>query len=554
MDFDSFLMNTFWGRMDLGPFRSFQDLQADEKTREFLQNYEQLTSDYPADELEAHGSIPEAAMQRLKKMGFFGLNIPAEYGGVGLSLWQYLKLVEAISAQNMALGFASLAHLSIGTKGILLFGSREQKRRYLPRAASGEMIFSYALTEPETGSDAKNIQTAAELSSDGRHYILNGRKTYITNANYAQGLTVFAQLDPDRPGTMGAFIVETGWQGVHIGKDMPKMGLTVSSTAAARFKDVQVPRENLLGEAGDGFKIAMTILNYGRLALGAGSSGMMTQSLQDMRRRARNRRQFGVPIERFELIQEKLVQTEVNRRVTSAMTAFTASLLNDDPLAQAAIESSHCKLFGTTRAWDTLYDAMQVAGGAGYLATLPYERRLRDFRVATIFEGTTEIHSIYPAVFLMRNLAKRMRRRRSGKPAQMVFLLRGMFGRMRWRLQFRQRTMDRALRIARANARHIRFQIHAGLLLYGRDVLQREFFLRHVTQLSLHTFGILALLARIDYRRRTGKSVDADLRALAYYVEESRPARRLGLGLLASRRERLHRIVFRGIGDSAPRT
>jgi len=554
MDFGSFLMNAYWGQLSHGPFRGFQDLQADDKTDEIINEFEDLTQDYPADKLESEGRIPEDAMQRLKKMGFFGLNIPEEYGGIGLNLWQYLRVVEAVTAGNMALGFASLAHLSIGTKGILLFGSDAQKRRYLPPAASGEMIFSYALTEPEIGSDAQNIQTTARISPDGRHYILNGRKTYITNANYAAGLTVFAQLDPERPGHMGAFVVETQWEGVRIGKEMPKMGLTVSSTAALQFKDVKVPRENLLGAPGDGFKIAMTILNYGRLALGAGSSGMMTQSLKDMRDRARNRVQFGVPIERFELIQEKMVHAEVNRRVTSAMTAFSAGILNDDPLAQAAIESSHCKLFGTTRAWDTLYETMQVAGGAGYLSTLPYERRLRDFRVATIFEGTTEIHSIYPAVFLMRNLAKRMRDRTAGKLSQAIFLLRGMFGRMHWPRHFQQRETVRALRFARSNARRIRFLVHAGLLLYGRKVFQREFFLRRVTQLSLQAFGALALLARIDSRRQAGRSADADLRALAYFVEDGRRKRGAGLPLLPNRKDRLHHVVFGGIRTGSTRS
>lgn len=547
MDFENFMMNACWGRLDPKPFESFQDLQTDEKTRAIVEDFDRLCDDYPADRLEEQGRIPEEALQRMKTMGIFGLNIPGTFGGVGLNLWKYLKVVEAITARNMVLGFASLAHLSIGVKGILLFGSEAQKRRYLPRAASGELIFSYALTEPEIGSDAKNITTSAAMSSDGGHYILNGRKTYITNANYAGGLTVFAQLDPKRPGHLGAFIVETGWEGVRVGKDMPKMGLKASSTAAVQFKDVSVPRENLLGEAGDGFKIAMTILNYGRLALGAGSSGMMKQSLNDMRQRARTRIQFGVPIGQFELVQEKLVRTEVNQRVAAAMTAFTAGLLADDPQAQVAVESSHCKLFGTTRAWDTLYDAMQVAGGAGYLSTLPYERRLRDFRVATIFEGTTEIHSIYPAIFLMRSLAKQMPPRDSGKTLRLLFLLRGMFGRLRWRLHFGKREMDRAVRFARTNARYIRFQVHAGLMLHGKKVLQQEFFLRRITRRSLQNLAAFALLARIDTRRRNGMDVDADLRALAYFIEDARRNRRRGIGIFADRLDRLHRKVWRGM-------
>ena len=161
------------------------------------------------------------------------------------------------------------------------------------------MIFSYALTEPRIGSDAQHVETMAELSDDATHYVLNGQKTYITNANYAGGLTVFAQMDGKRPGFMGAFIVETSWDGVKIGKDMPKMGLKASSTAAIQLKDVRVPVENLLGKPGDGFRIAMAVLNYGRLGLGAASVGMMDQSLKDMMKRATTRIQFGVPIGDF---------------------------------------------------------------------------------------------------------------------------------------------------------------------------------------------------------------------------------------------------------------
>ena len=187
-----------------------------------------------------------------------------------------------MATQNLDLGFTALAHLSIGTKGILLFGTEEQKRKYLVPAASGHMIFSYALTEPRIGSDAKNIETTAVLDDNGEYYILNGQNTYITNANYAGGLTVFAQLDPQHPGVLGAFVVETAWDGIKIGQEMPKMGLKASSTAAIKFTDVRVSKENLLGQPGDGFKIAMTILNFGRLALGAASSGVMKLSLKDM--------------------------------------------------------------------------------------------------------------------------------------------------------------------------------------------------------------------------------------------------------------------------------
>ncbi|MEJ2233835.1 MAG: acyl-CoA dehydrogenase family protein [Syntrophobacterales bacterium] len=547
MNFESFLGNIYFGSMDMERFHSFKDLEEDEKTREIVSKYLEVTKKYPPSYLEQQGTISAELLAELKKIGFFGLNIPEKYGGVGLSLRQYLKVVADIAGKDLALALISLAHLSIGCKGIVLFGDEAQKEKYLVPAAAGEMIFSYALTEPKIGSDAKHIESRAVLSEDGQHYILNGQKTYITNANFAGGLTVFAQLDSEKPGFMGAFIIETTWDGVKIGKDMPKMGLKASSTAAIQFKDVRVPVENLLGKPGEGFKIAMSILNYGRLALGAGSVGAMNQSMLDMKKQSARRRQFGAAINSFELIQEKMVQARVNSYVASAMTAFTAGMLEDEPHARVAIESSHCKLFGTTRAWNTLYDALQVAGGSGYLATQPYEKRLRDFRVTTIFEGTTEIHSIYPALFVLRNLNKHMKAVHPSTTSRLLFLLKGLFGKVEWKPRFRQRVMIRATRLAKANGRSVRWLLHAGLLIYGKKIQNRQFFLRRITNLSLHLYGLVAVLAKIDGAQKMGRDISEDLRILSYFLEVARQSRKRDKRLFRSRKEALHKNVVKSI-------
>ena len=547
MTYENFLINAYFESLDTDRFNSFREFEASETTRGIIQKYLEVNSEYPASYLEEKGTVPADLMEKLGSNDFFGLTIPRKYGGVGLSLRQYLHIVEILASQNMSLGILALAHLSIGIKGIVLFGNEEQKRKYLVPAASGEMIFSYALTEPQTGSDARNIQTVAAISEDGNHFILNGSKTYITNANYAGGLTVFAQLDPDKPGFMGAFIVETAWDGVKIGKDMPKMGLKASSTAAIQFQDVKVPKKNLLGRPGDGFKIAMVILNYGRLALGAASAGMMNQSLLDMTERAASRIQFGVPINQFELIQEKLVKARVHGYVASAMTTFAAGMLESDPTATVAMESSHCKLFGTTRAWDTIYDALQIAGGSGYLTTQPYEKRMRDFRVTTIFEGTTEIHSIYPALFIWRTLSKRLQAEASGRMLQFIALAKKMFRRTRWPITFDEKIMNRALQFAKASARRMRLMILVGSLIYGESIIRKEFFLRRITTLSLYVYGIIAVLAKLEAARKSGRSINAELNILAYYLEEARQTRRLNQRVLSTRQERLHSKISAAI-------
>jgi acyl-CoA dehydrogenase family member 9 len=526
-------------------------LPLSQKVEQVVTRYHQLLQRFPPDTLESLGHLPPEMLQEMAEIGLFGLSIPAAYGGLGFSIREWLKVVEEMVRLDMASALASLAHLSIGVKGIELFGNESQKQKYLVPAASGAMIFSYALTEPKVGSDAQHIETRAELSSDGHHYLLSGQKTYITNANYAGALTVFAQMDQTRPGFMGAFIVETGWAGVKIGKDMPKMGLKASSTAAIQLRDVRVPAENLLGAPGDGFKIAMTIINYGRLGLGAASLGMMRQSLADMKKRSASRLQFGVPIKSFPLIQEKLVKARVNSFVAAAMNDFTAALLQQDPTGNLAIETSHCKLFGTTRAWDTLYDAFQVAGGSAYLTTNPYEKRLRDFRVATVFEGTTEIHSIYPAVSSMRNLEKQLRASGGTGLSRLRFLFSQFVKSIEWPMSFADRTMKKASKLARANAGAVRRLLILGLLLHGKRVSEKQFLLRRITTLSLYLYALLTIVTIMSTSSQPGLAEKGNPDLLRWFLEEARAVRKTNRSFFDSRQQNLIEPLLAALFRSA---
>jgi acyl-CoA dehydrogenase family protein 9 len=436
-------------------------------------------------------------LEEMKKLGLFGITIPKDYGGLGFDLTDYLYLVSVMAETDMSLAIIPLGHLSIGVKGIILFGNDEQKKKYLPQAADGSMIFAYALTEPKIGSDAKHIETTAEPSKDGNTYTLNGTKAYITNGGYAGGLTVFAQIKnpkKDEP-EMGAFIVETDWEGVEVGDDMPKMGLHTSSTTIIRLNDVSVPRENLLSAEGEGFKIAMTILNYGRLGLGAASAGITGRSAEEMTKRGKTRKQFGKPIGEFELIQEKIGNAKIREQQIRALTGLTTELLKEEPLGNVALESSHTKLLGTTEAWTVLYDALQTAGGAGYLSTQPYEKRMRDFRVTTVFEGTTEIHSIYPALSLIREVNKNIK----GNSRFMKFITLQLFALKPAKLTLPsnphlnaglKRKIRRGIkRLIKA----IRKKIVYGMIHYGKNIVEKEFFLRRITRLSLTLYTLIAL-------------------------------------------------------------
>ncbi|SPF37263.1 Acyl-CoA dehydrogenase domain protein [Syntrophobacter sp. SbD1] len=538
------------GEFDLELIKSNPSEVNEANVARIVDRFRGLLKGYPPGELEAGGTLPADLLREMRTGGFFGLSIETEYGGQGLNLNEYLKVVDEMASLDMAVAFTFLAHLSIGIKAIQLFGTGEQKHKYLTRAASGEMIFAFALTEPRIGSDAQHIETTAVPGPDETHYVLNGQKTYITNANYAGGLTVFAQLDPKRPGFMGAFIVETGWEGVRVGKEMPKMGLKASSTAPIQFKNVRIPKENLIGRPGEGFKIAMSVLNYGRLGLGASSTSVMNISVRDMLERASSRVQFQIPIRSFQLVQEKIVRAEVAATVSSAMNRLVAGILQNQPLLPAAIETSHCKLFGTTRAWDAVYDALQVAGGAGYLKILPYEKRMRDARVTTVFEGTTEVHSIYPALLGMRHIQKELKETGRSHLSLMPQLLKLLLKREKWPVSFENRVLRKALREAKKCAKAARVLLISGLLFYGKSIAKdqaanREFLLRRITNLSLYTFGILALLARADEKQTAGTLETEYLRILEYFAAEAKEARRTNYRLFDSKKEKLNSTLFR---------
>jgi len=540
-----FMEDLYLGSINEGVFRAFSPAEPSTRVKNLVNDYRDLMKDYDAGNFEKEGRIPNDVLKRLGSLGLFGINIPEAYGGLGFTLTEYLHFIEEAIKLDVSTALTFMSHTSLGVQVLLLFGDEPQKNRYLAPAATGEKIVAFGLTEPDAGSDARNLQTTAEPSPDGGHYILNGTKAYITNANYAGAITIFAQMDPKKPGHMGVFIVETDWNGVKIGENMPKMGLRASSTAFVGLDQVRVPVENLVGKPGEGFKIAMTILNYGRLKLGAAAVGLLDQSLKDMEKRASTRLQFGQPIRNFPLVQEKLVEARVRRFVSSAMNEFAASILEKAPKFDPAIETSHCKLFGTTRIWDTLYDALQVAGGSGYLSTQPYERRMRDMRAGTLFEGTTEIHSIYPPLFVLRKLNKRSDMRSKSRISKLLFFIRNAFARFRWPLVFEDEAMRKASALARANVKTLKRMFFLGLLLYGKQFPQQQFLLRRWTTLSMYTYGLLSVLANMSARRTHGRREKNDRELLLYFIEEAREVRKKNKRLLPDRKERLHKILIR---------
>lgn len=358
---------------------------------------DQFLADKAADlrQYDRDAGQPEDFIQALRDLGLFGLIIPEEHGGLELSNGAYARVLAQTSSHDSSVSLTIGAHSSIGMKGLLLFGTEEQKQRYLPRLASGELIAAFCLTESGAGSDAASIRTKASRNDDGS-WTLSGEKIWITNGGIAGFFTVFARTDTPE-GKITAFLVEAGWDGVSHGPHEDKMGIRASSTTTVAFSDVRVPAENVLGPVGKGFKVAMSILNSGRTGLGGGAVGGMRTLLRLATAQAKERQQFGKPIAEFGLVREKLARMAVDCFAAESTVWMVAHLI-DSGHSDYSVEAAISKVFASEAVQRASYEALQIAAGNGFMREFPYEQITRDTRILSIFEGTNEILRLYVAL------------------------------------------------------------------------------------------------------------------------------------------------------------
>ncbi len=351
--------------------------------------------------IDEAGKIPDGVLSGLAEMGIFGVTVPERYDGFGASHTFYARVFETMATLDGSVVTTMGAHQSIGLKGILLFGTEEQKKRFLPPLARGEQFAAFALTEPQAGSDAASIRTRAVWDEEKGAWILDGTKIWITNGGFAEVFTVFAQtrveLDGETKDRITAFIVPRSLDGVSSGPEEKKLGIKGSSTTEVHFENVVVPADHLLGEVGKGFKVAMEVLNSGRLGLASGCVGGVKAVLGEISRAAMEREQFGRPIAEFELIQRKLARMALDAYAMESMVWMTTGLM-DRGVDDFSLESAICKVYCSDAMWRTADEALQVAGGMGYMKENDWELYLRDARINTIFEGTNEILRLYTAL------------------------------------------------------------------------------------------------------------------------------------------------------------
>jgi acyl-CoA dehydrogenase family protein 9 len=351
--------------------------------------------------LDKDAKIPAEVLQGLASLGLCGLGVEEEYGGLGLDTTLYARVFSQVAGIDGAVATTLGAHQSIGYKALINEGNQEQKKFWLPKLASGEVFAAFCLTEPGSGSDAYSIKTKAVKNSDGT-YTINGNKLWITNGGLAGFYSVFAKTEHDdaqggKVEKITCFIVEKEREGISFGEKEDKMGIRASETRAVYFDNVKVPASNIIGEPGKGFKIAMNVLNTGRLSLGSGSVGAMKMILKLSTSQAKTRKQFGSSIDQFGLIQEKLATMAANIYACESIVYMTTGKITQG-MHHFEHESAICKVYCSEKLWDTIDKATQIAAGNAYMKEYPYERIMRDCRINLIFEGTNEILRIFTAL------------------------------------------------------------------------------------------------------------------------------------------------------------
>jgi alkylation response protein AidB-like acyl-CoA dehydrogenase len=347
-----------------------------------------------AAEHDETGEFPYETIAKMGAQGFMGIEVPEEYGGAGMDTLAYVLALEEISKADASHGVVMSVNNSLYCYGFLRFGTEEQKQKYLRAVASGAAVGAYALTEPQSGSDAGNMRVSA--SSDSSHYVINGTKSWISSGPAAKYIVLFAQTDPDakpRHRGVSAFIIDTDEPGFHRGKTEPKLGIRASATCEIHFEDYKCPAEARLGEEGEGFKIAMAVLDAGRIGIAAQALGIAEAAYEASVAYAREREAFGQKIGQFQMIQQKIADMKI-RIEASRLLIYQAALAKEDSKTTGhryTLESCMAKTFASETAMWVTTQAIQIHAGMGYSKELPIERYFRDAKVTEIYEGTSEI-------------------------------------------------------------------------------------------------------------------------------------------------------------------
>ncbi len=507
-------------RLDAAARQSAQDAVA--AVRVFAQSH------IDAAEIDRRADIPRSVIDGLAELGVLGMTAPVEFGGRGFCQQAYCQIMEVIGGHCSSTAVFVNAHHSIGIRALLLFGTAEQKARWLPVLTRGQKLAAFALTEEQAGSDASNVQTTATPSGDGRTFVLSGTKRYITNGAIADVLTVMART-PDPAGgesKVTAFLVTPDLPGFEVVEPrMAKCGIRGTATAKLAFHDMPVPAANVLGPVGKGLKVALSVLNFGRTTFGASCTGMAKFCLAAATRHAAARKQFGRPLADFELVKKKLAYLAATAYAMEATTYETAALIDrgdEDYMLETAI----LKVFSTEALWQGVYETLQVFGGQGYFSDEPYERMMRDARINTIGEGANEVLLAFIAVVGMRDVGlglkstlEELKRPSSFLPALWSFSRDHMTRMVRppvVPVEHAELKND-AARLARRVARFAG-TVERVLMTHRETVLNRQLILERIANAAIALFTASCTLARLDSQLAANADGPGDREAAGLFL------------------------------------
>merc|ERR1719454_2227449 len=465
----------------------------------------------------------------MKDLGLFGLQVPEELEGIGLNNTQYARMTEIVGKHDLGIGIVIGAHQSIGFKAILILGNDEQKAKYLPDVATGRKMAAFALTEPGSGSDAASIKTQAVLSEDGKTFHLTGGKVWISNGGFADVFTVFCKVpEKQEDGTvkdkMAALIVERAFGGVTNGPPEKKMGIKCSNTAEVYFDNVPVPVENVLRQPGDGFKVAMEILNNGRFGMAAALSGTQKQLIHRAADFAANRKQFTEKIQEYGAIQEKLARLSANHYATESI-AYLVSQAMDAKATNYHLEAAIGKIFASEMAWLCADETNQTMGGMGFMYEQGVEKVMRDLRIFRIFEGSNEILRLMIALQSMQVLGKILKDNKGMAVKAKVSETLGMSLAGNASGNLSSKTDSSLSSQAKAVEDAItKFHICSVNLLvkHQKKIMGRQFELKRVADCMIDLYACGAVLSRATAAVQQGKdNADVEVELAKIYVDEA---------------------------------
>ena len=520
-------------------------------------------------QLDADGKFSDAVRHGMHEMGLMGMNIPEAHGGFGASAKVFNRMFGEIGATDPALAVYFGAHQSIGCKAITLFGTDDQKRRWLPGCASGEIIAAFCLTEPGSGSDAQAMTSSATPSADGTTYSLTGTKIWISNAGYAGLFTVFAKvpltIDGKTKQRVTAFAVDATLPGISLGQPEHKMGIKASDTRTVTFDNVIVPAADRIGDVGHGFKIALEVLNSGRLGLAAASSHGARRIMREALEYAKQRTQFGRSIGSFEMIQQKIAVNAAETYASDSAWMLTAGMV-DRGGVDFSLETACCKIFASELAFRASNDALQIAGGIGYSREYPYEQAVRDSRINLIFEGTNEILRALIALTALQQPGERIKA--LGKAFKDPLRSLGAIGSYvtgRAKRQITKPSFTMAHEALTEEADAIAAIIHDLamavewlLLKHGKELIERQFLQLRLANAAIDIYMAVATLSRTSWEIERAGSVEAAAAELdcarVFIPAAMRRARRHIRALRANQDARLKAMAERALesADLAP--